>query len=148
MTYNHSTADCLFHYLPLTNQTLRTVTSWNKRTRHSLYVWIKPIKTLRNFLSGFILCLNVCVCVCTQLDQVNPNFIVILHNKSHLESTRMDSAILPSLNLLTLTKCRKPAILYVNQKHSLLAVSFNVATLVTSNVTFYLTRGKINYRVI
>jgi len=36
----------------------------------------------------------------------------------------------------------------VNHKHSLLAVTFNVATLVTSNVTFYLTRAKINYTVI
>ena len=89
-----------------------------------------------------------CVCVCVQLDQMNLNLTVILHNKSHLESTGMDPAILPSFISLTLTKCRKPAILYVNQTHNLLAVSFHVATLVTSNVTFYLTRAKINYTVI
>jgi hypothetical protein len=88
------------------------------------------------------------MCVCVQLDQMSCNLTVILHNKSHLESTGMDGAILPSFSLLTLTKCRKPAVLYVNQNHSLLAVCFNVATLVTSNVTFYFTRGTVNYTVI
>jgi len=68
------------------------------------------------------MCVCVCVCVCMQLDQMTLNLTVILHNKSHLESIGMDSAILPSFILLTLTKCRKPAILYVNQMHSLLAV--------------------------
>jgi len=67
-------------------------------------------------------CVCVCVCVSVQLDQLNRNLTVILRNKSHLESTVMDPVILPSFILLTLTKCRKPAILYVNQKHSLLEV--------------------------
>jgi len=57
--------------------------------------------------------------VCVQLDQMNLNLTVILHNKSHLESIGMDSAILPSFILLMLTKFRKSATLYVNQKHSL-----------------------------
>jgi hypothetical protein len=85
--------------------------------------------------------------MCVQLDQMNLNLTVILHNKSHLESMGMDPAILPSFILLTLTKCRKRAILYVNQKHSLSEVYFNIATPVTSSATFYLIRATINYIV-
>jgi hypothetical protein len=93
------------------------------------------------------MCVCVCVCVCVQLDQMNLNLTVTLRNKSHLESMGTDRAILPSFILLTLTKCRKPAILHVNQKHSLSAVCFNVATPVTRNVTFYLSGAIINCTV-
>jgi len=44
-----------------------------KEAQHSLYILIKPIKTLRNSLSRFILFVNVWVWVCVQLDQINLN---------------------------------------------------------------------------